>query len=106
MPLIVGTSAGGSGRARAGALNPGDREGSLSDNRGDGWRHAILFRCEPGRSVVWLDRVPLDFAVGRARVVVPQCPEELAALGPGESFERDITTDRGLSCRVRWTHVG
>jgi hypothetical protein len=104
MPLIIETSAGGSGWARAGVLNPGDREGSLSDNRGDGWRCLVLFRCEPGRSV-WLDRVPLDFAIGRARVVIPQGPEELATLADGESFERDITTDRGLSCRVRWTHV-
>jgi hypothetical protein len=87
-------------------LNPGDREGSLSDNRRDGWRYVVLFRCEPGRSVVCLSRVPPDFAFGRARVVVPQDLEDLATLADGESFERDITTDRGLSCRVRWTHSG
>jgi hypothetical protein len=105
VPLIIETSAGGSDWTRAGVLNPGDREGSLSDNRRDGWRYLVLFRCEPGRSVVYLDRVPLDFAIAEARVVVPQDPEELATLTDGESFERDITTDRGLSCRVRWTHL-
>lgn len=85
MPLIVETSAGGSDWTQAGVLNPGDREGSLSDNRRDGWRYLVLFRCEPARSVVYLDRVPLDFAIAEARVVIPQDPR-----GTGDTRPRRV----------------
>jgi hypothetical protein len=103
--LIVEMCAGGSGWRQAGTLNPGDRDGSLSDNR-NGHRGLIVFRCEPGRSVIFLSAAGVDFEFGDERIIATDGLEELAALGPGESFERDVTMDRGLSCRVRWTHSG
>jgi hypothetical protein len=67
----------------------------------------ILFRCESDRSVIRFSSAGADFEAGAERVIIPLSGfEELAVLGPGQSFERDVTTDRGLSCRVRWTHVG
>lgn len=106
MTLILEVSAGGSGWRRAAALNPGDPEGSISDNRGGG-RDVLMFRCEPGRSVIRRSSAGVDFEDGPDRVVLPLAGfEELASLGPGESFERDVITGRGISCRVRWRHVG
>lgn len=105
MPLIAEFSASGSEWKRAGVLNPGDLPGSLSDCH-DGVRDLIVFRCEGTRSVISLSMGGADFEFGDERAIVTDGLKELASLGPGESFERNVTTDRGLSCRVRWTHAG
>lgn len=103
MPLILEVSADGSGWRRAATLNPGDPEGSICDNRDDG-RDVLMFRCEPRRSVIRRSSGGVDFEVGPERVIMPLGLEELAVLADGESFERDVTTGRGVSCRVggRW----
>jgi hypothetical protein len=104
VPLILEVS-GGSDWKQAAVMNPGDPEGSVSDNREDG-RDILMFRCEAARSVIRRSTGGADFETGPGRVIVPFGFEELAVLADGESFERDVTTDRGVSFRVRWRHVG
>ncbi len=104
MPLILEASAGGCDWKQAGVLNPGDREGSLSDCR-DGRRDVILFRCEPERSVIYASDAGMDSESGDERTVIALGTTELAVLTEGESFERNVTTDRGASYRVRWRHA-
>lgn len=103
MPLILEVSAGGSGWKRAAVLNPGDREGSVSDCR-DGHRDVILFRCDGDRSIIRASATGMDFEAGDERTVVTLGTAELAALTAGESFARYVTTDRGMSCQIRWRH--
>lgn len=104
MPLILEVSADGSEWKQAATLNPGDREGSVSDCR-DGRRDVILFRCEPGRSVVYMSEAGMDCESGGGRTVITLGTTELAVLAEGESFERDVTSDHGASYRVRWRHA-
>lgn len=104
MPLILEVSADGSEWKRAAVLNPGDREGSVSDCR-DGRRDVILFRCEAGRSVICMSAAGMDHESGGERTVVTLGTTELAVLAEGESFELDVTSDRGASYRVRWRHA-
>ena len=72
-----------------------------------GARDLIVFRCDGERSAVCLSMPGTTTTeVGRERAVITDGLEALASLSSGQSFERDVTTDRGMSCRVRWTHVG
>ena len=87
-------------------LGPRDQEGSLSDNHAEG-RDVILFACQDVRSVIHRSASGMDFEAsgGTVRLVIPASDcDLLAELTDGQSYERDIVTDRGLAVRARWTH--
>jgi hypothetical protein len=86
------------------ALTPGQPEGSISHNWPDGKRDLILFRCCGDHSLIRLSAGGADFECGDDRAIVTTGFREIARLGPDDSFDMAITSDRGLSYRVRWTH--
>jgi hypothetical protein len=102
MGLRIEISDGCGGWRPVAGMRPGDREGSISDSK-PGRRDVIMFRCEPGRSVIRRSRAGADWEQGAERAVVPLAGfEELAVLVPGESFEMAVTSDRGVSYVARW----
>jgi hypothetical protein len=102
--LLMEVSADGTEWKRAATLAPGEREGSISHNWPDGKRDVILFACHGDHSMIRMPASGADFEDGDARMVITTGLREVARLGPGESFDMAVTTDRGLSYRVRWTH--
>lgn len=87
-----------------GVLRAADREGSITDTR-PGSREIILFRCEGNRSVISRSAGGVDYEAGEARTVLPlQGRVTLAELNDGDFYERDVTSDRGIAYRARWTH--
>ena len=93
---------------KVGELLPGDRHGSISDNRPDGKRDIYLFQCEVGnsKSVIYRSTVGLDFEVKHLRVTSTQGLEvikELTSLQP--TYEMEVKTDQSsASKRIRFTH--
>ena len=91
-----------------GELLPGDRHGSISDNRSDGKRDIYLFQCEIGnsKSVIYRSTAGLDFEVKHLRVTDTQGLEvirELTSLQP--TYEMKVKTDQSPdSRRIRFTH--
>jgi hypothetical protein len=88
-----------------GVLRAADRAGSITDTAGPGAREIISFRCEGDRSVISRSAGGIDFEVGPLRALLPLGGHvTLAELGDGEAYERDVTSDRGIAYRARWTH--
>ncbi len=89
------------------ALTRDSQPGSISNNlpsRLGGGRDVIMFRCEGGHSVISRSSAGADYEAGPDRVLLTAGDVELARLHTGESYEMAVTTDRGVSCTVRWTH--
>ncbi len=57
-----------------------------------------------GHSVISRSSAGADYEAGPDRVLLTAGDVELARLHTGESYEMAVTTDRGVSCTVRWTH--
>jgi hypothetical protein len=93
-----------SGPPRRALLGPGDQEGSISHNAPDGRRDVIMFACHGDYSVIRRSAAGADYEAGRDRVILTDGTEELARLGPGESFVMDVVSDSGIAYRVRWSH--
>jgi hypothetical protein len=102
--LLMEVSTDGTRWKPGAVLAPGDPEGSISHNWPDGKRDLILFRCCGDHSLIRLSAAGADFEHGGDRVIVTTGVRAIAQLGPGESFDMAVTSDRGVSYRVRWTH--
>ena len=93
-----------------GTLNPGDAIGSIAIRNAFNGRDIILFGFTGLRAAVLRSAGGLDYEAdgGIGRVIDTAGVEVLAALGPGESYERNITLDRAPQTRfrVRWTRTG
>ena len=103
--LLMEVSADGGGWRYGTTLVPGDREGSISHNWPDGKRDVILFRCCGDHSLVRLSSAGGDFEHGSDRIITTAGFREIARLGPGDSFDMAVTSDRGVSYRAKWTHL-
>jgi hypothetical protein len=86
-------------------LGPDDQEGSVSHNVAGGNRDVIMFACCGDYSVIRHSVAGADYEAGPDRVILTDGTEELARLGPGESFEMDVVSDSGIAYRARWSHV-
>lgn len=67
-----------------------------------------MFECRGDHSVVARALDALDFACGVGRFVTGSGLEEVARLGPGQSYECGVITDKspeGPAVYVRWTHA-
>ena len=102
--LLMEVSADGRGWKSGATLTPGQPEGSISHNWPDGKRDVLLFRCCGDHSLVRLSAGGADFEDGSDRVVVTAGFRDVVRLGPGDSFDMAVTSDRGVSYSVRWTH--
>lgn len=68
----------------------------------------IIFQCCGGYSLIERSTGGADTLAdqGATRVIATEGTEVLARLLPGqEPFEMTVTTDRGLTYPVRWTHL-
>ena len=89
------------------AIKPGDPPGSISDVS-KGQRDIYLFDCAPdnSKSTIYRSRLGVDWVVDEAtRVVTPlEDVDVIKELKKGESFELEVTTERGHSGTFRFTH--
>ncbi len=91
-------------------LTPDSQPGSMSSNLPSGGRDVIMFWCDYGYSVISRSVGGADYETGppgatrHYRGIIGVGTEELARLRAGESYELAVTTDRGVTCTVRWTH--
>jgi hypothetical protein len=94
---------------KMGELLPGDRLGSISDNRPDGKRDVYLFQCESmnRRSVIYRSEGGLDFNVEHLRVTDTQGLEEIKELTHAQpTYEMQVKTDQSpTKRRIRFTHI-
>lgn len=90
-------------------LNPGNAPGSFSDvSRGR--RDVYMFECsDDGQyTVIYRSGLGIDYDLGKEReirVIEPaEKPEVVEVLAEGESFEIEVTTERGQTGTFRFTH--
>ena len=103
MPLLVEVADAHGAWSAVHLIPAGDPDGSISNNQPAG-RDIILFRCERDRSVIYRSAAGFDMEVAGGRIVTMLGTEVLAVLGPGDSFELPVISDRGVAYSVRWTH--
>jgi hypothetical protein len=99
----IGTEAAGKW-AKLATLTPDDPPGSISQNTPDG-RDVIMFYCGGDHSVVERSLGGGDIEVDAMRVVTTAGTERLATLKPGQTYEADVVSDKGIAYKARWTHV-
>lgn len=94
--------------AELATLTVSDPPGSFSTNLPEGGRDVIMFQCCGGYSLIERSVSGADTLAdhGATRVIATAGTEVLARLLPGHSHEMTVTTDRGLTYPVRWTHIG
>lgn len=85
-------------------LTPSDPPGSISQNA-PARRDVIMFYCAGGHSVVERSVLGADTEAGAMRVITTAGTERLATLKPGQSYEADVVSDKGIAYKARWTHV-
>ena len=89
-------------------VGPEDRPGSFSNIREDKVREIVLFECSKDDSETKIFRSDLgvDWEAGDLRGVLAdqELLELVKTLKKGESYEMNITTDRGTKAVVRFTH--
>jgi hypothetical protein len=86
-------------------LRPHDRPGSVSRNMPDGHRDVIMFDCNEDHSVISRSVFGADMEEGTERVISTAGIEVLATLMPGQSYETNVISDRGVAYTARWTHA-
>ncbi len=93
---------------RLGQLNPGRKPGSFSNIREDEVREIVLFECaeDDSETRIFRSGLGIDWEAGNLRGVIPdpELLELVRTLKAGESYEMNITTDRGTKAVVRFTH--
>ena len=99
----IGTEATGKW-AKLATLTPDDPPGSISQNTLTG-RDVIMFRCAGDHSVVERSVLGADMEAGSQRAIVTAGTEVLATLTPGQTYEADVVSDKGIAYKARWTHV-
>lgn len=89
-------------------LNPGDRPGSVSQNKPDGTREVYLFECAPDDSHTTIYRSTLgaDAATPEIRIVTTEGLEIIKELRRGEEpFTLTLLTDTSSQRRIiRFIH--
>ena len=94
---------------KAGEVKPGERPGSISDNKQDGDRDIYMFACnhDDSKSTIYRSGVGFDIdLISSTRVVNPMGGlEVIKELQRGESFEMEVKTDNSPAPRhIRFTH--
>ncbi|MFZ5933051.1 MAG: hypothetical protein ACOYT7_03195 [Patescibacteria group bacterium] len=90
-------------------LNSGEAPGSFTDVS-KGGREVYLFECSPDDSftIIYRSKSGIDYDLGtrgEERVVVPtEKPEVVKVLSKGESYEIEVTTERGRTGTFRFAH--
>lgn len=95
---------------KIGKVRPGEPPGSMSNNKRGGIREIILFECagDDSQTTIYRSGQGADAELGekgKLRLVLPN-PEKLEILKTlkrGESYEMEITTDRGHKERIRFS---
>lgn len=89
-------------------LNPGDRPGSVSQNKPDGSREVYLFECAPddSHSTIYRSALGVDAATSDKRIVTTGGLEVIRELRRGEepyilTLLTDVSSQRRI---VRFTH--
>lgn len=99
----IGTEAAGKW-AKLATLTPDDPPGSISQNTPAG-RDVIMFYCAGGYSVIERSVLGADTEIGAMRAITTAGTERLATLKPGQTYEADVVSDKGIAYKARWTHV-
>src|SRR3989344_5798873 len=89
-------------------LKPGDRPGSVSQNKPDGTREVYLFECAPdnSHSTIYRSKLGADAATPDTRIVTTEGLEIIKELRRGEepyvlTLLTDISPQRKI---IRFTH--
>ncbi|KKU04086.1 MAG: hypothetical protein UX88_C0003G0022 [Candidatus Woesebacteria bacterium GW2011_GWC2_47_16] len=92
-----------------GRLNPGRKPVSFPNIREDQVREIILFECSNDGSETRIFRsgLEIEWESEESRRIVPDLEllQLVKTLKRGESYEMNITTDRGTRAVIRFTHV-
>ena len=90
-------------------LNPGDRQGSISDIMPDGRRDVYIFECkaDDSLSTIYRSLLGIDVADERIREIYSAGQEFVKTLGKGDKpYEMTVKTERSPEPRkIRFTHV-
>lgn len=94
-------------------LKPGDRPGSISDNKPDSSRDIYLFECAPDDSKSTISRsgfgADTELEQERLRAVFPDPSkmEVVKELRKGETYEMTVRSDRNPQqpTQIRFTHT-
>jgi hypothetical protein len=93
---------------KIGQLNPLNRPGSFSNIREDEVREIVLFECsnDDSETRIFRSGLGIDWEAGDLRGIAPypELLELVKTLKKGESYEMNITTDRGTRAVVRFSH--
>jgi len=91
---------------KIGKLNPLDRPGSFSNIREDEIRETVVFECSEDDSETRIFRSGLEVEWEKEGRKIPDLEllELVITLKKGESYEMNITTDRGKKAVVRFSH--
>ena len=89
-------------------LNPLDRPRSFFNIREDEVREIVVFKCSEDGSETRIFRsgLQVEWEAGDLRGIFPypELLELVKTLKKGESYEMNITTDRGRRAVMRFTH--
>ena len=92
---------------KVGTVSPGDPLGSISDVS-KGQRDVYLFECSPddSKTTIYKSRLGVDWNIDEhTRAITPlEKMESVQELKKGESFELEVTTERGHSGTFHFTH--
>lgn len=87
---------------------PNDPPGSLSNSKKDGSRDLYLIECakDDSRTTLYLLGYGLDADLGKVRLakIDPTKLKVIKEIKRGDSFEMEITTDRGIHTKIRIYH--
>lgn len=91
-----------------GDVKPGDRPGSISDNKADGARDVYVFECseDDSKSTIYRSEGGLDTEKGDVRAVISLKGLSIVKeLKRGEFYEMKIKTDKSPQPRkIRFSH--
>lgn len=91
-----------------GDVKPGDRPGSISDNKADGARDVYVFKCseDDSKSTIYRSEGGVDTEKGDIRTVIPlEGLTIVKELKKGESYEIEVKTDVSKEPRkIRFSH--
>lgn len=92
---------------KAGELKPGDRPGSMSQNKPDGSRDIYMFECalDDSHSTIYRSALGADTEIGDARLVTTTGLEVVKELRKGDQpFILTLRPDERVRRMARFTH--